>query len=334
MRHSIALLIVLVAACPFDRVWATTIVDIQKNEGSEVSPLANQMVTVEGVVTASGEADNLGAVYIQQPDQTEWAGIQLRGAGLVDLKVNDSISATGTVQEISGTTVLRIAASDHLKVIGSGTIIPQVLDPNQFTTWGLKTTEKYESMLIELRNPDGGDVVVVESNADTLSNFGEWRVGSNVADPGSGCRIVTGRQTSSVTSSLNVSYINDEFWATESGRLKVPPIVVEEGDRFPLVRGIMTYKFSNMKLLPRTNADFVLIPQFRIISISVDKGLGVASLTWDSAPGETYRVEKSRNLKQWSLVMAGIPSGGDETTLNNVATANLGGSLYYRVGRE
>jgi hypothetical protein len=268
-RSHLMLLLLILAFGSMGRSGATTIVDVQKSGTDGVSPLANQIVTVEGVVTASAEGDNLDAVFIQQPGPTEWAGIQLTGFGLflleVGLKIGDLVRVTGTVEESSGMTLLRIDTVDDIMILGKGTVDPLVLDPNIFIKWGWDTTEPYESMLIELRNPDGGDVFVVAVNADgPLNNFGEWRIGSNIADTAMGCRILTGRQSSNITSSLNVSYINNEQWASNSGRLNVPPIVVQDGDRFPLVRGIMINHFGHMKLLPRNNADFVpIVPDSR-----------------------------------------------------------------------
>mgnify|MGYP000468445895 CR=1 FL=1 len=40
------------------------------------------------------------------------------------------------------------------------------------------------------------------------SNFAEYRVGPDTTDAGAGCRVIAGRVTSSVYSSLNVSYVN------------------------------------------------------------------------------------------------------------------------------
>jgi hypothetical protein len=113
-------------------------------------------------------------------------------------------------------------------------------------------------MLVELQNPNGG-LFVVDTNADAglLRNNGEWRVGNDVLDPSSGCRVLTGRQGSTTFSSLNVSYVNSPLWATIDGTMNVPTILVTPGQEFLSVKGILTYSFSNMKLLPRNNADLV-----------------------------------------------------------------------------
>jgi hypothetical protein len=101
----------------------------------------------------------------------------------------------------------------------------------------------------------------VDTNADFAlnRNNGEYRMGGDLSDPNTGCRILAGRQSSTAFSSLNVSYINSPLWQTTDGVMNVPPVLVTPGMEFTLVQGIMTYSFSNMKLLPRNNADMGLL---------------------------------------------------------------------------
>ena len=135
---------------------------------------------------------------------------------------------------------------------------PLEVDPNIFTSPSISENERYEGMLLELRNPNG-PLSVVNSNPDEPSNFGEWRVGSDTTNTSEGCLILTGRQTSSITSSLNVSYVNDEAWETNSGTMNVIiALIVQNGDKFDGIRGVLTYEFGNFKLLPRNNDDVLL----------------------------------------------------------------------------
>ncbi|MCI4671087.1 MAG: T9SS type A sorting domain-containing protein [Bacteroidia bacterium] len=236
---------------------STTIVEIQSvdpNGTTDASPFLNQFVSVTGVVTASAEAGNLDAIFIQQQGQTEWAGIQLRGgSGIISLKVGDLVTVSGTVKEENGVTLLDNA--DTLMLNGTGNITALALGPNTFTNYSLATTEKYESMLIELKS-NTGPISVVNVNPDSPNNFGEWVVGSDSNIQAEGCRILTGVQTSSAFSSLHVSYVNDSLWADNAGRMKVPAIAVKQGDKFEAIRGIMYYGSGEMKLLPRNNEDF------------------------------------------------------------------------------
>jgi predicted extracellular nuclease len=214
---------------------------------------------LRGIVTASAENSNLGYVYIQQDGELAWSGIWVNGGSLItNLAVGDRVAVTGVVEEYFGLT--RLSNISNVQVIQTGQVPPSptILNPNLLTTYEFSTNEKYESMLVELQNPVG-NLFVVDTNADAsqLRNNGEWRVGNDVNDPSSGCRILTGRQASSSFSSLNVSYVNSPIWATTDGTMNVPVIVVQPGQQLTSVRGILTYSFSNMKLLPRNNSDIV-----------------------------------------------------------------------------
>lgn len=240
----------------------TTIVDVQFVPGTFTnasSGYQNMDVTVEGVVTASAEATNLGYVFIQQENELAWAGIMVTdNPSLATLTVGQKVRVTGTVQEDFNFT--RIEQISSVQVVGTGTITPLDLDPSTFTTWGIATSEPYEGMLINLKHPTTGQTLyVVDENADDPSNFAEWRVGKDVFTPTDGCRILTGRVTTSAYSSLNVSYVNDPMWATTDGVMNVPVIQVFAGDVVNNITGVMAYTFGNFKLLPRNNADVNMI---------------------------------------------------------------------------
>jgi hypothetical protein len=126
-------------------------------------------------------------------------------------------------------------------------------------------------MLVELQNPNG-NLFVVDTNADASQsrNNGEWRVGNDINDPTSGCRVLTGRQGSTTFSSLNVSYVNSPLWATTDGTMNVPVILVTPGQPLVSIKGILTYSFSNMKLLPRNNQD-IADPSTNVVNPIVNK---------------------------------------------------------------
>lgn len=213
-----------------------------------------QSVTVEGVVTASSQAGDLGYVYIQQEGQLAWAGLSVKGnTSLATLKRGDKVSVTGTVIEDFGYTTLGNVTA--VSIIGTGTIEPLYLDPSNFTSYGYASNEQYEGMLIGLINASG-KLFVVDPNADAPSNFAEYRVGTDQFDPANGCRILAGRQNSSSFSSLNVSYVNDSMWATTAGTMNVPVLVVSDTVTMDTLVGMCYYSFSNIKLIPRNNADF------------------------------------------------------------------------------
>lgn len=225
----------------------------------------NYEVTVRGIVTSSAAATNLGYVHIQQPGQTEWGGIWANGGALITgFNIGDLVEVTGVVNEYFGLTRINVT---NAQVISTNQTVPDPieLNPNQLTSYNFNVNEKYEGMLIRLKNPAAGqNLFVVDTNADAgFGNNGEYRVGADVQDPSAGCRILAGRQNNNSFSSLNVSYVNSNRWATQDGVMNVPVILVNIGDELTNIQGIMTYSFSNMKLLPRNNADITLISHVR-----------------------------------------------------------------------
>lgn len=325
----------------------TTIYDIQyisPGSSSDASSYVGQTVNVSGIITASFEDDNLDIAFLQQPDEVEWAGIQLIYAtALAGLKVGDAVTLTGTVKEEGGVT--KLDDIDNVEVTGTGTITPLPLDPALFTSWDLATNEKYEGMLIALQNaPDL--VSVVNKNPDAPNNYGEWRVGTDIGNPDSGCRILTGRQTSQVASSLNVSYINDLVWATNSGMLNVTPIVVEDGDEFYTIIGLITNYSGNVVLLPRNNADVITeipnslkAPAARLRSVQVypNPSSRSAILELEVTTTDTYRVflyDLQGERLQQVAVWPNLPSGHYTRPLNFDERLAPGMYLLSIEGRE
>ncbi|TAE61271.1 MAG: hypothetical protein EAZ89_00730, partial [Bacteroidetes bacterium] len=198
----------------FVRDNGTTIYDVQftpyTNGNSGYSGLE---VTLEGIVTASAQPNDLGYVYIQQPGQTQWAGLSLiQNAGLASVLRGDRVRATGIISESFGFTVMTV---NNLTVLNQGNALPPAVNvnPADFTVYSFVQGEPYESMVVTLKNPTAGKgIYVVDQNADDPSPFAEYRVGSNVFDPNSGCRVLAGRVTTSAFSSLSFSYVNDSIF--------------------------------------------------------------------------------------------------------------------------
>lgn len=229
-----------------------TISQIQETtDPSGVSPYVWQTVQTTGVVTASAEEGNLGFVFIQEEGATEWGGIQLTGnPDLANLKIGDRVSLQGTVQENSGFTILNTFS--EIEILDSNVAIsPLDLDPDYFSSASFTDLEKYESMYVQLIK--GADSVYV---VDPNVGFGDYRIGTDISSASTGCLVLAGRVTSSIISSLNVSYVSDSIYATNSGTMLVPVIEVQTGDAFTSVRGIVTYGFSDYRVIPRNNADF------------------------------------------------------------------------------
>lgn len=237
----------------------TTIYDVQfvpTTFNSANSGYLNLDVTVEGVVTASAEPGNLGFVFIQEEGRNAWAGIPLtNNAGLANLRVGQKVEVTGTVRESFGMT--RIEDVSSINVTGTGTITPTQVEPQIFKSYDFAVNEQYEGMLLTyVNNASPGNLFIVQANADgPNNNFAEWLVGKDQFDPAETGRGLSGRQTNSAFSSLNVSWVNDSSWATTDGIMNVGVCLLADGMQIDSVTGIMYYSFGAFKLMPRNNSD-------------------------------------------------------------------------------
>lgn len=245
-----------------------TIYDVQYTPfKSGNSGFVDQTVTISGVVTSS--VSDLGYVHIQQENQGTYAGIFVaNGTGLSTLLTGEKITVSGTVKEYFGLT--RLESVTSVTKNGMGTITPTIVDVDSFRVASQTGTEPYEGMLVKFAPSNG--LYIVNKNADEPSNFAEYRVGKDTADAGAGSRVLVGRQTSTTFSSKNVSYVNDSIWVPNTG---VDIIIVEKGDKMASLSGIMTYGFSNFKLLPRNNNDFESYTALGVTSSFVNKGKAI-----------------------------------------------------------
>lgn len=210
----------------------------------------NMEVTVEGVVTAS--TNDLGYTFIQQENALDWGGIMIRPAN-ASLALGDKVKVTGTVKEDFSFTIIDAVSSTQKT--GTGTITPLVMPADSFSTYKFSRNERFEGMLIKIQNAGGKKLYVCNKKADAGTNRGEYRVGPDAFDPARGSRVLAGRVTSSVFSSLNVSFVNDSSWFATDGQMNVPLTVVNQGDSVQSITGIMYFAFSNFKLEPRMNSD-------------------------------------------------------------------------------
>lgn len=232
-----------------------TISDVQRvlYPARDASPFVNQVVTVTGVVTASAKAYDLENIYIQDPNETEWAGIKCQGnSELIKLFRGEEVTVTGTVAESFGLTVLNVT-----KVVRTGEVknVDVIgLDPSDSAFYFSKAAEKYEGMLVGMTNPGGGKVYISNPR---LSNFGEYQIATSAdASYGRARRVQAGIQNTNNSSSLWVSIVSDTTLKSTDGIMNVEPILAEKGMSFDTVIGILYYGFSNYSLLPRNDDDF------------------------------------------------------------------------------
>ncbi|MDP5170991.1 MAG: T9SS type A sorting domain-containing protein [Bacteroidia bacterium] len=240
----------------FVRDNGVTIYDVQFAPfANDNTGYANLDVTLTGIVTATSSTNDLGYVYIQQPGETKWAGLSLtQNQDLNALSRGDEVQVSGTIIESFDMTTMVVTSVTTLST-GNPLPAPIELDPALFTTYGVATTEPYESMIVTLVGDNGADVYVVDENADNPNNFAEYRVGKDQFDPAAGTRVIAGRVSGTSFSSLAFSYVNSDLWVSDFGIMTVPACVVSVGDTISSLSGIMYHSFGNMKLLPRNNAD-------------------------------------------------------------------------------
>ncbi len=273
-----------------------TIYDLQYTPfRSGNSGFVEQTVTVTGVVTSS--KDDLGYVHIQQENQPTYAGIAVaNGTGIADVVTGDKVVVTGVVKEYFGLT--RIENTTSILKIGSATIAATSVNIDSFRVASPTATEPYESMLVKFEN-GSNPIYINNTNADAPSNFAEYRVARDTLDPGAGCRVLAGRQTNSVFSSKNVSYVNDSVWVPNTG---LPIIIVKKGDNMASLTGIMTYGFSNYKILPRNNADFQAYQSVSgIVSTFVNQG---KALVYPNPTSEIMNLDYIMPVKSSDLTLS------------------------------
>lgn len=220
---------------------------------------------VKGVVVAS--ANDLGYIYIQENGKTAWAGIQVIGdASVNNLQLGDSVSINGEVYEYFGLTQIKNATAT--KLASNVPYAPVTLPISTFADTMSVQNEAYESMFIRFADPN---LSVVNPKVDTVNNNhkGDYRIGTDPFDPNRGIRVLAGRQTSSIFSSLNVAYVNDLIWQSQDGAMNVTPIVVDNQTTLTEFQGILTYQWNFIKHLPRLTSDMQVITTSRGVS-SVD----------------------------------------------------------------
>ncbi len=209
MKHILLLLIIYLS---ITAIFSTTISDIQFTvDPSGDSPLEGQIVTITGIVTATGYYnDGENYFFISENDGGAWSGIYIYHPD-TGVQIGDNVEVTGTVSEYYGFTEI-ISAS--ISVISSGNPLPL---PTEISTNDLSNEEMYESVLVTINNI---------SVTELPNQYGEWYV-----DDGSGeCQIDNGIFTysspyfgecfSSITGIVDYSFSNYGLHPRSSNDIK------------------------------------------------------------------------------------------------------------------
>ncbi|MBK8230207.1 MAG: T9SS type A sorting domain-containing protein [Candidatus Eisenbacteria bacterium] len=184
---------------------------------SDVSPLLNEVVTIQGKLTATES----NFYYLQDADGGTWDGIYSRVARTGDINVGDQVQVTGQVTEFNGATqIAYLAGHDNFTNAGfGGNPVVQTVTAAQIKYRSTnKVAEPYEYSLVKIAN------ATVDSLAGTPGPvFREWLL-KQLPDT-AGCDL---------NGISNVSY---------------DPCI---GDRVDMT-GILRYSFSQYRIAPRTS---------------------------------------------------------------------------------
>ncbi|MGB0175853.1 MAG: T9SS type A sorting domain-containing protein [Owenweeksia sp.] len=309
------------------RTNGLTIADIQFSLlGNGNSPYVGKTVTVKGVVTSSTKPYDLGYVYIQDTAKGEYTGVSLVGnPNLANLFRNEWVEVSGDVQENFGFTQIAVA---NVKRLNKYDVIqPVSINPSDSAAYASGEWEKYEGMLVKYENPSGGKLYITDPNA----GFGDYRVAT---DPNfnsyNSAFVLAGRQSSSAASSLWVQLVTDSIYETQDGFMFVGPIEASDTMTMDAVVGVMSYGFSNYRILPRANDDIIglnvqLDTTNRSDPFSVEEIVSLARVdVYPNPASEWFKVYSlgHNNMKaeiydlNGRMIMATESSNGEELEVN------------------
>jgi hypothetical protein len=131
---------------------------------------------------------------------------------------------------------------------------PVSIDPSDSAAYASREIEKYEGMLVSAENPGGGQIWISQTNL----GFGDYAVSTAPNAPiRRSLRVHAGRQSSTGFSSLYVSIVTDTIYAVLDGEMEVPAIACSDTMNMDAVIGVLNYGFSNYRIQPRNNDDFI-----------------------------------------------------------------------------
>lgn len=314
-----------------------TIMNINQSfDGSGTSPFNEQEVTIKGFVTSGDQDCDLGYVYIQDSSATEHAAIALRGSlDLVTFIRGQELEVTGIVSDGPGFPAYDFASITVSSVSATGNeyvIEPIELDPSDPTVSA--NMEAYEGMLVKYVNP-AGQLYITDGDI----GFGEYRIATSAGqtDPDLSKRVLAGRDVAGqAESSLWVSLVSDTSYATTNGTMQVPAVAATTSMTMDAIVGNVYYAFSNYKLTPRNNDDFINL------SVALDTSCSAATVALTEAVALEY--DMYPNPAQNQVTLAGLQGKttitffningskvmevANKNSLVSINTANLNAGVY------
>jgi len=182
-------------------------------------PKEGEQVRVSDVVVTGIREGN--GFYVQDPNVSSYGGLFVYDTGDAEVSVGDIVDLEGEYLEYYGLTEIAYATTT---VTGSSTAITAItVDTCDIATGGA-SAEMYESMLVSVENVEVTDANPDAADGDAKPDYGELELDSCLR-------------------------VDDELWDVDSLRT--------EGLTLTRVLGVLTYRYSENKLLPRSDADVV-----------------------------------------------------------------------------
>ncbi|MGB9665569.1 MAG: T9SS type A sorting domain-containing protein, partial [Ignavibacteria bacterium] len=206
---------------------------------------------LRGIVTADtsdlrGDGSSVSRRAYIQNDIGPWSGIWVAGLAGDELRKGQDVTISGLIREINSHTAIDSVTQLVVNSTNNPEPEAQLLTTGEIggKAKGTLSAEMWEGVLIKFNN-----VTVTNTNADGNpgpsgggnSNFGEVLINDGTGN----LRLETQEGPH--------PYHNN--WSTTLPANKTIPLNV--GDRFTTVKGILFFSFSNYKIVPRKEDDFV-----------------------------------------------------------------------------
>jgi hypothetical protein len=321
------------------RAGGPKIYDVQYSLASNsASPMTGREITVKGIVTASAKNYDLGYLYIQDENGGPYSGIWLVGSGIANYYRGEEVNVTGTVEEYFNMTRIVVSSSNKTgKWVAPATTVVDPTDSISKLNYGW---EKWEGCLVRLQDPANGKLHVSKTNL----GFGDYAVSSIPgASKARSTYVLAGRQSGTAFSSLWVQPVTSLAYDTIDGFMEVDPIVVSDTMNMDALEGIVFFGFSNFRVLPRNNDDFIginisldstnlqkspligLNENAPLVGVSVRPNPAQSALFLDGLADAAVHVELTDALGR-TVLRTVLPAGSNRLDVGHLAP----GSYYLR----